>query len=167
VLVEVVTGPKADWRQAATGRSSAEWRMAPGFGSLHGRWLALLADGGLGSTESLHTQTASSVADATVVNGVAEAQRGRGTEQWQRVRWGRPNWRGSVLSRCPPRGTCKLQTNFQYFTAFSNYQTKSNLHNMKRALPEFQKKFQTLHGDRVLQKEQLSCLAHLPNPSRF
>jgi hypothetical protein len=76
VLVEVVTGPKADWRQAATGRSSAEWRMALGFGSLHGRWLALLADGGLGSTESLHTQTASSMADATTVNGVAEAQRG-------------------------------------------------------------------------------------------
>jgi hypothetical protein len=38
---------------------------------------------------------------------------------------------------------------------------------MKRALPDFQKKIQTLHGDRVLQREQLSCLAQLPNPSGF
>jgi hypothetical protein len=49
VLVEVVAGPEGDWRRPATGRSSAEWRTMLGFSFLHGRWLALLAEGGLRS----------------------------------------------------------------------------------------------------------------------
>jgi hypothetical protein len=32
------------------------------------------------------------------------------------------------------RPDLKLQMNFQYFTAFSNYQTNSNLQNMKMSL---------------------------------
>jgi hypothetical protein len=82
-VVAVEACPEDSHTGLAPVRSTVADRAMLGFGSLHGRWHALLAEGGLGSMETRRTRTASSVAGLGLVGDSAVGSRGgtRGEEQ--------------------------------------------------------------------------------------